>query len=249
VSSHRVVRRVLALVALAAAPAAAQSPWTTVEQGASWYAAFLDHAVTDRTALWFDGQWRRMGLGAEPQQLLLRPGVQRTLAPGVRLAAGYAYIATAPYGRVPQADPTREHRLWQQLALAHAAGPLTVSHRFRYEQRWLAALVGPDEARSPSAYQQRVRYMVRAQGGIPSLALRGRPVLGFGFNELLMPIGHGDATLRLTQNRLGGGIGVPLDGRQRLEIGYMNLWNSLPARRANEVNHTLTVSWVWTATK
>jgi hypothetical protein len=239
---------VLTVLALATrAPAAsAQSPWTTVEQGASWYGAFVDHAVTDRTALWFDGQWRRMGLAAEPQQLLLRPGVQHTLAPGVRVAAGYAYIATAPYGRVPQADPTREHRLWQQLALAHAAGRLTVSHRFRYEQRWLSALTGPDDTRTPSAYQHRARYMVRAQGTLPAVTVRNRPVLLFAWDELLMPIGHGDAIIRLTQNRLGGGIGVPLDRRQRLEIGYMNLWNSLPARRTNEVNHTFTLSWVWT---
>lgn len=243
-------RRVLRVLLLGIPAAAhAQTPWTTEQQGASWYGAFVDHAVSDRAALWFDGQWRRMGLGADPQQLLLRPGVQRTLAAGVRVAAGYAFVATAPYGALPQADPSREHRLWQQLSLSHTAGPVAVTHRYRYEQRWLSSLVGPDDVRTPASYQHRARYMVRAQGALPALTFRNRPVLAFAWDELLMPIGHGDATLRLTQNRLGAGIGLPLDARQRLEVGYMHLWNALPARRANEVNHTLTLSWVWAATR
>lgn len=232
--------------AVAAAPLSAQAGrWTTEQQTASWYGAFVDHAVTERTALWFDGQWRRMGLMNEPQQLLLRPGVQRTIAPGVRVAAGYAYIATAPYGKTPLAAPLREHRTWQQLALAHRAGALSITHRYRWEQRWLASVENAEGDVGPFGYQHRARYMVRAQSNLPRLQLGDRPLLGFVWNEVLVPIGHGDATVRLTQNRLGGGVGIPLDARQRIEVGYMNLWNSVSAQRANEVNHTLTVSWVW----
>ena len=74
-------------------------------------------------------------------------------------------------------------------------------------------------------------------------------MLGFAWNELLLPMGHGDATLRVTQNRLGAGIGIPLDARQRLEVGYMNQWNALAARGVNEFNHTLTVSLVRSTTR
>jgi hypothetical protein len=248
----------VALVALCVAlprvtPLCAQSaPWTTARQAASWCSVFADHAVTERTALWFDGQWRRMGIGREPQQLLLRPGIIRTIVPGVRVGAGYAYVATAPYGEVPIAAPLREHRAWQQVMLSHRAGPLSVSHRYRWEQRWLASLLPSpdgDHRTGPWGYQQRARYMVRAQGALPGLEVDGRPVLVFGWDELLMPVGHGDASVRLTQNRLGGGIGVPVSARQRLEVGYMNLWNALPAARANEVNHTFTATWVWTSTR
>lgn len=236
--------RVLALLSCFGPLALNAQPWNTVQQGASWYGAFVDQALSERSALWFDAQWRRMGAVAEPQQLLIRPGVQFTLAPGVRVGGGYAYIATAPYGEAPIAQPLREHRVWQQLALSHRAGALTVSHRYRFEQRWLQSVVGDDL--TPSQYQQRARYMVRAQGALPGVRVGDRAVLGFVWDELLMPIGHADATLRVTQNRLGGGIGVPVNATQRVEIGYMNLWNALPARRVNEVNHTLTLSWVFT---
>jgi hypothetical protein len=31
-----------------------------------------------------------------------------------------------------------------------------------------------------------------------------------------------------------------------VELAYMNLYNAFPARRANEVNHTLWLSWHYT---
>jgi hypothetical protein len=37
-----------------------------------------------------------------------------------------------------------------------------------------------------------------------------------------------------------------MGSRQRVEVGYMNLWNALPAARVNEFNHTLTLSYYWT---
>ncbi len=222
--------------------------WTTDEQTASWYGAFVDHAVSERTALWFDAQWRRMGLGSEPQQLLIRPGVQRTLAPGVRVATGYAYVATAPYGALPVDNPTREHRTWQQLLLTHRAGAVSFTHRYRWEQRWLSSILDDGE-RTPSSFQNRARYMLRAQGTLPAVQIGSRPAVWFVWNELFLPVGHGDATVRLAQNRVGGGVGIHIDARQRVDVGYMNLWNALPAQRANEVNHTLTVSWVWVSTR
>ncbi len=239
--------------AVGARAARAQSAdWGSVHQSASWYGAFVDHALTSNTALWFDGQWRRVGAGASPQQLLLRPGVQRTLAPGVRVATGYAYIASAPYGERPAAAPAREHRLWQQLTLGHRAGPLSVTHRYRWEQRWLASVLtdaGGDARTGAWGYQQRARYMVRAQGNVAAMRVANRPLLGFVWNEVLLPVGHGEASARITQNRTAAGIGLPIDGRQRVEISYMNLWNALSGARTNEFNHTFSVAWVWTSVR
>jgi hypothetical protein len=242
--SRRWLAGLMLLAALPVPWVASAQDWRTLEQDAAWVGVFADHAISDRVALWFDGQWRRDGLLERPQQLLLRPGIQVTLAPGVRVGGGYAYIGTAQYGRAPLPAPLREHRGWQQLTFAHRAGPLSVSHRYRFEQRWLAT----DTAGAPagSAYQQRARYMVRAQGELPGLRVAGRPVLGFVWDELLLPVGHGEPAGRWTQNRAGLGVGLTLSPQQRLELGYMHLWNALSAARVNEVNHTLTVSWVWT---
>ncbi len=250
-SSCVTFRVVLALCLTLSSPLVAQSAnqWQTGQQGATWLNTFVDHALTNRTAFWFDGHWRRTGLVSSPQQVILRPGVQFTLAPGVRVAAGYAYIATAPYGEFPSANPLREQRTWQQLLLTHAAGPATVIHRYRWEQRWISSLVGSGDKRTrgPSSYQHRARYQVRAQMPLKTITLNDRPALAFVYDELLLPVGHGDAIGRFSQNRIGGGIGIPLAAGQRMELGYMNLWNALPSQRANEINHTLVLSYVWVA--
>ena len=221
----------------------AQAPWPTSHQMASWLTTTVEQPIGGGRSLWFDGHWRRMGIGAEPQQVLLRPGFLWTIVEGVRAGAGYVYAATAPYGELPTPTPLREHRLWQQIAFAYTLGDLGVQHRIRTEQRWIYPLVQGEWER-PS-YQNRVRLMGRGQ--LPTLfTVDDRRITLFVQEELFVNIGHGGPAARLTQNRLGGGIGLPLSARQRLDIGYMNLWNPIPSRSANESNHTLTVNWVFT---
>jgi hypothetical protein len=230
---------------------ASAQAWQNESQDAQWVGAFLDQPITANTSLWFDGSWRRMDFGARPQQLLLRPGVQYTLAPGVRIAAGYAYIGTAPYGALPSTNPLREQRSWQQLTLAHKGGPVAFSHRYRLEQRWIRPLVpsapsADERMLGPAAYQNRFRYLGRAQMELPALRWRRRPLLALAWDELLMPVGGSTQLFTIGQNRATVGVGVPVSAKQRLEVAYMNLYNAFPARRANEINHTLWLSWHYT---
>lgn len=212
--------------------------------------ATIDKPVTPKLALWFDGSWRRMELGSEPQQLLLRPGLQYTLAPGVRISAGYGYIATAPYGSLPSATPMREQRTWQQLLLTHRAGSATVSHRYRLEQRWIRPLLPSsgetDGALGPTTYQNRLRYLSRAQVNLGTLTYHTRPLLGIVWDELLMPLGGPAQALTVAQNRATIGVGIPVSRTQRVELAYLNLYNAFATRRANEINHTLWLSWHYT---
>lgn len=237
---HRVRRIACAIAMLIPSAGSAQADWQTVQQPALWVNSFVDHAVSERAALWFDGHWRRMDLGGPPQQLLLRPGVQVTLKPGLRVGAGYAYIATAPYGESPNPRPVREHRAWQQVSVAHALFNLSISQRLRSEQRWSAPL-GADDAVGPLRYQQRLRYLVRAQR--PT----GTRSYGFVANEFFVPIGHSEGAQRRLQNRAQLGFGRPLSERQRVEISYLHQWNRITPRETHEFNHTLVLSWLWTA--
>lgn len=231
-----------ALVLFSTSVGAQGAAWTTVQQPAVWLNATIDQAVSERTALWFDGHWRRMEFGREPQQVLVRPGIIVTLRPGVRVGAGYTYAATAPYGESPNLLPSREHRGWQQLSVAHRAGALSLSYRVRWEQRWLATVA--DEV-GPFAYQQRVRFMARAQRSLATIG--AGTAIGFVYNEYFVPVGHSDARQVRLQNRAGVGIGLPLDSRQRLDLSYMHQWNRITPRETHEINHTLVISWVWTA--
>ncbi len=237
----------MALLLLApASTLGAQADWTSVNQAAVWVNGFVDHGLSSRTALWFDGHWRRDGLGARPQQLLLRPGVQVTLRPGLRVAAGYAFIATAPYGESPNGAPLREHRAWQQVSVAQSVAGSTIAHRLRWEGRWTGAVDATGELGSRN-YQTRMRYLVRGQRPLGVRATEGRPVIGFVANEFFLPIGHSDGAQRRLQNRAQAGVGIPVSARQRLEFSYLHQWNRITPRRTYEMNHTLVASWVWTS--
>lgn len=237
-------------ITLAAAlprPLAAQAGaggWDTQEQDAMWVGVFAEQPVTPKISLWFDGSWRRMDFGARPQQLLLRPGVLFTLAPGVKVGGGVGHIATAPYGKFPIANPTREFRSWQDLLLSHRAGQVAVGHRFRLEQRWTTPLVNGTPG--PDSYANRIRYRARGSATLGSLAIAGRPVYGFLWDELLMPIGGPNQKFTIGQNRATAGVGFTLNKVMQAEVGYMNLYNAFASRRANEVNHTLWISWHYT---
>ena len=98
----------------------------------------------------------------------------------------------------------------------------------------------------PTAYQNRLRYLGRAQINLPSITWKRRPVIALAWNELLLPLSGANQTFTVGQNRATVGIGFPVTQRQRLEIAYMNLYNAFPARNANEINHTLWVSWHYT---
>jgi hypothetical protein len=225
------------------APVLAQSDWTTVNQPAVWLNTFVDHDIAPRTALWFDGHWRRDGI-ANPQQVLVRPGVQYTIRPGVRVGGGYAYIATAPYGESPNARPLREHRGWQQLSLSNSVRGIALTHRFRSEQRWTGAVDGKGE-RGPLTYQQRLRYFIRAQRALGDHATAAGPVIGFATNEFFLPIGHSDGEQKRLQNRAQIGVGLPASAKQRLEFSYLHQWNRITPRTTHEFNHTVMFSWVW----
>ena len=179
--------------------------WIDRSQDAMWVTGTVDWPITSKTAIWFDGSWRRMDFGIRPQQLVLRSGMQYTLLPGVRVASGYAFTATAPYGALPNANPLRENRTWQQLLLSHRAGAFALSHRYRLEQRWIRPLLAPvgatsaneDREPGPATYQNRLRYQGRAQIDVPRLRLPAGPAVAFAWDELLMPLGGGAQRLSL----------------------------------------------------
>lgn len=242
----RSIRLVVAVLLAPIAVAHAQAGWTPVQQSALWLNTFIDLGVTPKAAFWFDGHWRRDGIGgANPQQLLLRPGVQFTVRPGLRVGAGYAYIATAPYGESPNAAPLREHRAWQQLSLSSRVGSIAVSQRLRTEQRWTGVVDGAGDL-GPLVYQTRLRYLVRGQRALGGHATRGGPVFGFVANEFFLPIGHSDGANKRLQNRAQLGVGIPVSAQKRVEISYLQQWNRITPRTTHEYNHTLMLSWIWT---
>jgi hypothetical protein len=66
-----------------------------------WYNYFGTLKLDNKWGLVSEYQWRRNNLIADPQQNLLRVGINYQLHPNIQLRVGYALIETAAYGDIP----------------------------------------------------------------------------------------------------------------------------------------------------
>lgn len=191
-----------------------------------WYTYNGDHKLSQRWASHTEYQWRRVELIQSWQQSLARLGLVYTLSEQVKLAGGYTFFTTFPYGDYPVADagvPTIESRTHQDIQLSAKAGIVKLSHRFRLEQRWLG--IGADD--NPRhverwEYQNRARYQL--SGTIP---LNG-PTIDDGefyanfFDELFIGFGRNVEQNVFNQNRISGGLGYQFSDAFSIELNYLN---------------------------
>ena len=229
--------------ARAGAQAAAR---TTVTNSNAWFSYTGDHPVArgSKTGVHLELQARRSDLGADWQQFLARGGVSRTLAPAVRVAAGYAFVRTYPYGAAPVLAEFPEHRLWQQLSVAHAIGPVALMHRYRLEQR-RSGVTGGDPTQLDRVtdwrHTNRVRYHARVTLPLGSTS----PVLDrlyvTAWNELFVSYGKRVQLNVFDQTRTGVALGRQLTPTVRAEVGYLRQYLLKSNGRDAERNHTLHV--------
>jgi len=186
----------------------------------SWYMFFGNFKISPVWGIHAEAQLRRNDWIQNPQQLLLRTGIEYYLKDGIRFTAGYGFIKTHPYGEFPVANTFPEHRFWEQVLLNQPLGRVALQHRFRLEQRLLGnATTGRFDG---GRYENRMRYMLRA-----NIALQGQTIdphewyIGL-YDEVMINFGREVGYNLFDQNRLYGAVGYHLGKAGRLEIGYLN---------------------------
>jgi len=196
--------------------------------GNGWFMYFGDHPVSENWELHLEGQWRRHDFASKWQQFLIRPAVNYRLSKDVTLTGGYAFVDTHRYGDFPVSSKFPEHRLYQQAIVAHRAGKVGFSHRYRLEQRWIGTQPG-------WRLQHRFRYLVRAN--VPLGKTPARWYLGL-YDEVFIHFGSGAPANLFDQNRAYAALGRHVSPSTRVEVGYMH--QALVQRNAVVVerNHT-----------
>jgi hypothetical protein len=227
--------------------AEAQEPFRTgVSNSNLWLVYSGDHPLRAgyRTSLLLELQARRADLGAEWQQLLVRGGVSHVLGSGIRAAGGYAFVRSWPYGDAPARAVFPEHRSWQQIQLAHAAGPINLAHRYRLEQRWIGVTgtnsADPEEVTN-WRYVNRFRYLARATVPLSGVSPALQGVYASAFDEVFLSFGREVQFNVFDQNRLGAVLGLQLSPTWRAEAGYLYQYLLKATGRDTEHNHTLQV--------
>ena len=191
-----------------------------------WYNYFGTFKLDKKIGLHTEYQIRRTNLINNPQQGLLRLGVNYQINAKMQLRVGYAWIETSPYGDIPInsfGKDFTEHRSFQAITLTDKISVVDISHRFMLEQRWVGRYSKanlPHEDEFPLLH--RLRYMVRLQ-----VPLRGKtienntPYLAM-YDEIFIGFGKNVNENIFDQNRFGLLFGYKFNDIVRLEAGYLN---------------------------
>ena len=190
-----------------------------------WYMYFGDHKFSKRFGLHLEAQLRRANFITEPQQLLLRTGINYHFNPQVFATVGYCFVETYPYGAFAVKRSFPEHRIWEQVQLKTPVGRIEWISRFRLEQRFSDLPVsGPDNAYEvgPAVYTNRFRLLNRFSVPFKGMTIQDGSFYVSAYDEFFINFGRNVAYNIFDQNRAYIALGYKIPKLGRLEVGYMN---------------------------
>ena len=148
-------------------------------------------------------QYRNYNAIGNLEQLLLRTGLGYTIGAKSNLLLGYGYINSENYtGNEDEKVTVEEHRIFQQFITKHSIGKLSLQHRYRFEQRFVA-----------SDFKTRFRYFL----GL-NVPFKDSKYYLSTYNEIFL----NGASNVFDRNRVYGGLGYKISDGIKLEVGYMN---------------------------
>lgn len=186
------------------------------DQLGAWYMYFFNKKFGEsQFGIQGDYQFRYWNAGSDLEQILLRTGF--TYNPkntNVTLTLGYGNITTGTFG--DNDDTVNESRIYQEALIPQKIGQrLFLTHRFRYEQRFVE---GQD-------FRTRYRYNIFANITLNGTSLSKGVVYLALYNELFingqLSIGDGRSVQSFDRNRTYLGVGYGLAKNLRMQLGWM----------------------------
>lgn len=205
-----------------------------------WFNTFITAGLTEKFSLHGEFQFRRDNVITDNLQNLLRFGINYKAQPNVLLRAGYAHLTTFNYGDFPLnafGKTFPEHRTFVMVQLENKLSKLSISHRYKLEQRWIGTFSNNQLNQNDAwLYTNRLRYMLRMQMLVKNFAANEqRKLYTAAYNEIFIGFGKQVQQNVFDQNRLAVMLGFQLNKHFRLEGGYFNHTLQL-ARRINQQN-------------
>lgn len=183
----------------------------------AWYMYFFNSQFNNsKFGIQGDIQYRNWNTIGDLEQLLLRTGV--TYSPkdyNVLLTLGYGNITTGVFG--DSNNTSSESRIYQEALFPQKLGKrLYLTHRFRYEQRFV----------ENQDFRTRYRYNLFINIPFNNSTLINKTIYAALYNELFIngqtDIGD-DRTVELfDRNRTYLGIGYVLKPSMKFQLGWMN---------------------------
>lgn len=187
-------------------------PYISIAQSSdfgNWLIYIGNKKVNSKWNIHNEVQYRNYNAIGDLEQLLLRTGLGYNLSENNHnLLLGYGYILSQNYIADTQNKmDVNEHRIFQQFTSKQNVGSVSLSHRYRFEQRFVE-----------SDFKMRLRYFLAFK--VPILKTETSPTKLYlsAYNEVFLNT-ESDV---FDRNRVYGGLGYQLNKNVRIEAGYMS---------------------------
>ena len=153
-------------------------------------------------------QYRNYNAVGDLEQLLLRTGLGYNITEKNNILLGYGYILSENYiGDTDEKESVNEHRIFQQFTTKQNIGKIGLSHRYRFEQRFVE-----------DDFKLRLRYFLGIKVPLQYKENGKNPLYLSAYNEIFL----NTKSSVFDRNRVYGGLGYTFSEQLRLELGYMN---------------------------
>lgn len=213
----------------------------SVEQHHAWYNYFGNHRITEKWGIHTELQLRRANWLPETQQTLARTGIDYRLNDNVMITAGYAWIYTDRYGKLPATKAYQENRTWQQLHLTQQLSRAALQHRYRLEQRWVEAFAS-DSTPAQTIYSNRIRYRFQTLIALNTDKIESNTWFVALNNEVWINFGKNIKYNIYDQNRAYVGFGYQFSKAGNVQLGYLHQAIFKADGIHVESNHTVQVA-------
>jgi len=175
----------------------------------NWLIYIGNKQLNDKWNIHNEVQYRNFDAIGDLEQLLLRTGLGYNLTENNNnILFGYGYILSENYvDDTNDKASVEEHRIFQQFTTKQKVGKIGISHRYRFEQRFVE-----------EDFKMRFRYFLGVKIPLQYKEDQKNPLYFSVYNEIFLNTN----TSIFDRNRVYGGLGYEFSKALRLELGYMN---------------------------
>lgn len=209
-------KSILSLLLMLSIVTNVQSQVVDEDELGAWYMYFYNKKLGDSNfGIQGDFQFRYWDFGSDMEQRLLRSGL--TYSPtgsNITFTLGYANIASGVPGN--DNSTSTENRIYQEVLIPQkVAKRIHLTHRFRYEQRW----VPNQDIRTRYRYNLFINLLLNKDEMV-----KGTAYIAL-YNEIFIngqtDVGGGQSVQLFDRNRTYLGVGYGVLDNARVQLGWM----------------------------
>ncbi len=174
----------------------------------NWLIYIGNKKIDEKWNIHNEVQYRNYNAAGDLEQLLLRTGLGYNVTNNSNILLGYGYILSENYiGDTDDKETVNEHRIFQQFTTKQNIGIVGLSHRYRFEQRFVE-----------DDFKFGLRYFLGVNIPLQYKEDGKNPLYLSMYNEIFL----NTKSSVFDRNRVYGGIGYKFSKNLKLELGYMN---------------------------